>query len=134
MKIQELLEAKKFKKHLKKHHDIEDKDEPVADADDDKTPLITMQLLKSLDVDGNYPVAFKDGKKFKLHLNDVKNFLQAYMMARPDDKEAMQDMASQSLEMFHKALSRYNVPPQKPASKIKGDRYMSHFRGDFDDK
>ena len=132
MKIQELLEAKKFKK-ANKHVDIDDTDEPAPDADQDKIPLVTMQMLKALDVDGNYPITFRDGKKAKLRTDDIKKFLMKYMSARPHDKESMQDMASNSLEGFHRALEKYEVQSE-PKHKIKGTRYMSHFKGDFDDK
>lgn len=133
MKIQELLEAKKFKKSHHKHVDFDDSDEPAPDADQDKIPLVTMQMLKALDVDGNYPITFKDGKKAKLKIEDIKKFLMKYMAARPNDKENMQDMASNSLEGFYRALDRYDVQ-KEPKHKIKGNRYMSHFAGDFDDK
>jgi hypothetical protein len=130
MRIQEILLEKKGKK---RHHADMDHEEPAPDADQDKVPLITMQLLKALDVDGNYPITFLDGKRHKLHLNDIKKFLMQYMSARPNDKDVMQNLASQSLSGFHKALSHF-ITSSEPKHKIKGDRYMSSFAGDFDDK
>lgn len=137
MLIQELLEAKKFKKHKhpKKHvkkddfDDIEDKPE---DAEQDKVPQLLIQLRKALDVNGNYPITFKDGNKAMLSLQQIMDFVKKYMVARPEDKESLQNKASNSLESFISVLKT----PEKPkfSQKIKGTRYMSHFKGDFDDK
>lgn len=129
MKIQEILEAKHFKKHT---DDFDDMDEPVPDADQDKIPHIFTQLRKAIDVDGNYAITFKDGKKAKLPMDAIVGFVQKYMKARPDEKESLQTQAGNSLEGFIAALKKEVKPEFK--QKIKGDRYMSHFKGDFDDK
>jgi len=138
MRIQEILLEKKHKKHRAKkhdvkHHDDAERDEVVPDAEEDKVPLITMQALKALDVQGNYPLTFKDGSKAKLGLQDIKLFLHHYMAAKPSDKELMQDIASQSPQSFYRAIARFSAPAAAP-QKIKGTRYMSHFSGDHDDK
>ena len=129
MKIQEILEAKKLPPKM---DDLDDTDEPAPDADQDKIPHILMQLRKALDVDGEYLITFKDGKKVKLPLETIVAFIQRYMKARPDEKELLQTQAGNSLEGFMAALKT----PEKPKldQKIKGSRYMSHFAGDFDDK
>ena len=72
MKIQEILEAKQLKKGM---DDFDDMDEPAADADQDKVPHIFMQLRKAVDVDGNYPITFKDGKKAKLPMDAIVGFI-----------------------------------------------------------
>lgn len=129
MKIQEILEAKALPKGM---DDFDDVEEPTADADQDKVPHILMQLRKAIDVDGEYPITFRDGKKTKLSMDQIANFVKKYMKARPDEKEALQSQASNSLEGFMAALKS----PEKPkvSHKIRGDRYMTSFAGDFDDK
>lgn len=137
MKIEEILlegRKKKHKKHqVKKHHDIDDEvDAPVADADQDTVPHILMQLRKAVDVDGDYPITFKDGKKAKLSMDHISDFVKKYMSAKPDEKEMLQTKASNSLEGFMDSLKTELKP--KHQHKIKGTRYMSSFAGDFDDK
>jgi hypothetical protein len=129
MKIQEILEAKQLKKGM---DDFDDVDEPAPDADQDKVPHILMQLRKAIDVDGNYPITFKDGKKAKLSMDQIAAFVKKYMGLNPQDKEALQTQASNSLEGFMAALKQEFKKPELP--KIKGSRYMSHFSGDHDDK
>ena len=129
MKIQEILEAKKLPKGI---DDLDDADEPAPDADQDKVPHILMQLRKAIDVDGNYPITFKDGKKAKLSLDHIGAFIKKYMVARPDEKESLQTQAGNSLEGFMAALKKEEKP--KFSHKIKGDRYMTTFAGDLDDK
>lgn len=128
MKIFEVIEAKKHKKV----DDLEDIIDKPEDPDSDKIPHILMQLRKALDVDGDYHITFKDGKKIKLPLEVVVSFIKKYMAARPEDKESLQSQAANSLEGFMAALSKEDKP--KFSQKIKGSRYMSHFAGDFDDK
>jgi hypothetical protein len=91
-----------------------------------------MQLRKAVDVDGNYPITFKDGKKAKLPMDAIVGFIQKYMKARPEEKESLQLQAGNSLEGFMAALKS----PEKPkvSQKIRGDRYMTSFAGDYDDK
>ena len=130
MKIQEVMEAKKL--IVKSVDDLDDVEEPAPDAEQDKIPHIFMQLRKAVDVDGNYPITFKDGKKAKLSMEQIGSFIKKYMKARPDEKESLQSQAANSLEGFMAALKA----PEKPkfSHKIKGDRYMSGFAGDYDDK
>ena len=129
MKIQEIMEAKKLTKGM---DDLDDRDEPAPDADQDKIPHILMQLRKALDVDGNYPIIFKDGKKAKLDMEKIIAFVQKYMKASPSEKESLQTQAGNSLEGFMAALKAEFKKPELP--KIKGSRYMTSFAGDFDDK
>ncbi|NDB82448.1 MAG: hypothetical protein EB127_06875 [Alphaproteobacteria bacterium] len=129
MKIFEVIEAKKV---LKSKDDLDDVMDKPEDPDADKIPHILMQLRKAIDVDGDYPITFKDGKKVKLPMDAIVGFIQKYMKARPDDKESLQSQASNSLEGFIAVLKSEEKP--RFQQKIKGDRYMSHFRGDFDEK
>lgn len=131
MRIHEILLEKKHKKLSQKHHDDE-VDSPPEDPEQDKIPHIVMQLKKAIDVEGDYPITFKDGKKVKLQLDNIKAFLQKYSKMKPDEREAMQSLAGKDLDGFHKALQMKASAPV--TSKIKGSRYMSHFSGDFDDK
>ena len=129
MKIQEILEAKKLAPGM---DDLDDVEEPAPDADQDKVPHILMQLRKAIDVDGNYPITFKDGKKAKLSLDQIGAFVKKYMTLSPQDKESLQTQAANSLEGFMAALKQDFKKPDLP--KIKGSRYMSSFAGDLDDK
>ena len=103
MKIQEILEAKKLPKGM---DDFDDVDEPAPDADQDKIPHILMQLRKAIDVDGNYPITFKDGKKAKLSMEHIAAFVKKYMGLNPQDKESLQTQAGNSLEGFMAALKK----------------------------
>ena len=141
MKIEEiLLEGRKKKLHKKdkmhkkqpKHVDLDDNDEPVVDADTDTIPHIMMQLRKAVDVDGDYPITFKNGSKVKLSMDHISDFVKKYMNAKPDEKEDLQNLASNSYEDFLKALKKPAKPEFK--HKIKGTRYMSSFAGDLDEK
>lgn len=126
MKIFEVMEVKKPVDDL---DDVIDKPE---DADQDKIPHILMQLRKALDVDGEYMITFKDGKKSKLPMDVIVAFVKKYMDSNPQDKEALQSQAANSLEGFMAALKKEIKKPALP--KIKGDRYMTGFAGDLDDK
>lgn len=135
MKISDiLLEAKKKKhKHMSKKHNVDmDTDDNVVDADLDSVPHIMMQLRKAVDVDGDYPITFQNGKKAKLSMDQITNFVTKYMFAKPDEKEQMQNMAASSIEGFMSALEKPSKP--KFSQKIKGTRYMTGFAGDQDEK
>ena len=129
MKIFEVIEAKKLHKADDDFDDVMDKPE---DPEADKVPHILMQLRKAIDVDGNYPITFKDGKKVKLSLDQIGAFVRKYMGLNPQDKESLQTQAGNSLEGFMAALKKDFKKPELP--KIKGSRYMTSFAGDFDDK
>lgn len=128
MKIFEVVEAKKSMAP----DDLDDVMDKPEDADQDKIPHILMQLRKALDVDGNYPITFKDGKKAKLSLDQIGAFVKKYMTLSPQDKESLQTQAANSLEGFMASLKQDFKKPELP--KIKGSRYMSSFAGDLDDK
>ena len=127
MKIFEVIEAKK-----RPADDWDDEDEPVQDADLDKIPNILIQMRKAVDVDGNYDFKFKDGSKHKLELEDIVTFVKKFMSAKPLEREKMQNQALDSLEGLMSVINAQEAP--KPDMKIRGDRYMSHFAGDLDDK
>jgi hypothetical protein len=54
------------------------------------------------------------------------------MTAKPQEKEMMQNQAIESLEGLMSVINA--EAPTKPDTKIKGDRYMSGFAGDYDDR
>lgn len=127
MKIFEIIEARKGP-----IDDFDDVEEPVQDADLDKIPNILIQMRKAFDVDGNYEFKFKDGTKHKLGMDDIVKFVKKNMAAKPAEREIMQIKGLESLEGL---MSVINAAEQsKPDFKIKGDRYVSHFAGDLDDK
>jgi hypothetical protein len=127
MKIFEVIEAKK-----RPMDDFEDDEAPVQDADLDKIPHILMQMRKAVDTDGNYEFKFKDGGKHKLELPDIVAFVKKYMTAKPQEKEMMQNKAIDSLEGLMSVIHAEEAP--KAGGSIKGDRYMSGFAGDYDDR
>jgi hypothetical protein len=122
MKISEIL----FEAKIEDLDDVMDKPE---DPDADKIPHILMQLRKAIDVDGNYPIMFKDGKKVKLNMDQIAGFIKKYLQSSPSEKEALQAQAANSLEGFMAALKKEFVKPNIP--KIKGSRYMSHFGDEY---
>jgi hypothetical protein len=88
--------------------DSEDEfEEPAGDAESDSFPHILMQLKKAVDVDGNYPVKFKDGTEHKLDLDDIISFVEMYMEVKPDAKELMQTAGAKSKENFDKIVEFY---------------------------
>ena len=127
MKIFEVIEAKK-----RPIDDFDDVDEPVQDADLDKIPNILIQMRKAVDVDGNYEFKFKDGSKHMLDMADIVTFVKKNMAAKPQEREIMQNKGLESLEGLMSVVNATEV--SKPDMRIKGDRYMSHFSGDLDDK
>ena len=127
MKIFEVIEARKGPVD-----DFDDEDAPVQDADLDKIPNILIQMRKAVDVDGNYEFKFKDGTKHKLDMEDIVKFVRKNMAAKPAEREIMQNKGVESLEGLMSVINAQDAP--KPDMKIKGDRYMSHFSGDLDDK
>jgi hypothetical protein len=101
MKINEIL------KEAKMDPDFDDADEMPADPDKDKIPHLVMQLRKALDVEGNYPVLFRDNSKVKIPLPMIIQFLKLYMKLKPLDREKLQDVASNSKEDFVKSLKMF---------------------------
>jgi len=127
MKIFEVIEARKGPVD-----DFDDDEAPVQDADLDKIPNILIQMRKAVDVDGNYEFKFKDGTKHKLDMEDIVKFVRKNMAAKPAEREVMQNKGLESLEGLMSVINAAEQP--KPDFKIKGDRYVSHFAGDLDDK
>ena len=127
MKIFEVIEARKGPVD-----DFDDDEAPVQDADLDKIPNILIQMRKAVDVDGNYEFKFKDGTKHKLDMEDIVKFVRKNMVAKPAEREVMQSKGLESLEGLMSVINATEQP--KPDMRIKGDRYMSHFSGDLDDK
>ena len=122
MKIKEILFEAKM-------NDLDDVIDKPEDPEADKIPHILMQLRKALDVDGNYPILFKDGKKAKLSMDQIAGFIKKYMQSSPSEKEALQTQAANSIEGFIAASKKEFVKPNIP--KIKGSRYMSSFGDEY---
>jgi hypothetical protein len=85
--------------------DFDDEDEKAEDPDKDKVPHILMQLRKAKDVDGDYPIKFRDGTKHIVSLSNIDDFIEMYMVLRPLDREKLQDVAIMSKQQFDKILS-----------------------------
>ena len=64
-----------------------------------------MQLRKAKDVDGDYPIKFRDGTKHIVSLSNIDAFIEMYMALRPLDREKLQDVAIMSKQQFDKILS-----------------------------
>ena len=97
------------KKYVSPLDDLDDTEDSIEDPESDKVPHLVMQLRKALDVEGNYPIMFKDGKKQKISMEEITSFLYKYLSTKPGDREAMQSAASGSYEGFKKA-SGMDVP------------------------
>lgn len=124
MKIFEVIKSKNLgssraEKSVDK--DWED-DDQEQDADQDEVPNIIQQLRKAIDVDGNYAITFKDGKKTKLSMDEITSFVKKYMTAKPSEKEELQNQAIQSIDGFKQALAKEIKKPQQ--HKIKGNNYF----------
>lgn len=121
MKIFEVIEAKKHP--IDNLDDVDD--DPEQDADFDDVPNIIQQVRKALDVDGNYPITFKDGTKTKLSMDEIASFVKKYMTAKPSEKEELQSQAIQSLNGFKQTLAKEFHRPVFPKSK--GGDHMRYF-------
>jgi hypothetical protein len=88
-------------------NDFDDEVEVVADPDSDKIPNLVMQFRKAIDVDGNHSIIFKDGKKAKLPVATMVNFLEKYAQLKPADRELMQDVAIQSLDKLKEIVMTF---------------------------
>lgn len=92
--------------------DLEDIENDEDDTEDD-VPNILMQLRKAIDVDGKYPITFKDGDKVELSMDQISEFVQKYMHAKPATKEKMQEKAIKSLVDFLDSLKMDSDKPDK---------------------
>jgi predicted nicotinamide N-methyase len=93
MRCNEIFESQSF----------DDEDE-VNSPDREKVPHILIQLKKALDVNGNKPIVFKDGSREKIALKDIQKFVKIYSSLKPDAREKMQAMATDSKDMFYKVI------------------------------
>lgn len=84
--------------------DFDDEEDKPEDPDKDKVQHIVMQARKAYDVEGNYPIQFKDGSKTKLPLPMIVRFLKMYNMMKSNDKEVFQAKAAQSPKDFQMAV------------------------------
>jgi len=89
--------------------EFDDEDERPEDPDKDKVQHIVMQARKAYDVEGNYPIQFKDGSKTKIPLPMIVKFLKMYNMMKSNDKEVLQAKAAQSPKDFQMAIMGENV-------------------------
>jgi hypothetical protein len=81
--------------------------EDIDPADTDKVPNLVYQIMKSLDTDGNKPIIFNDGTKETIPMNMLLSFAKRYMSLKPNDREELQNIASQSKEAFIKSLKDF---------------------------
>jgi hypothetical protein len=100
MKINDLLNESA-------HDDWDDKDEVVADPDQDKIPHLMTQLAKAIDVRGDYTITFKNGDKVKLPMSDLVAFTRTYMALKPAQKEDMQALAADSKDAFYATHKKF---------------------------
>jgi hypothetical protein len=110
MKITELL--------TESHYDDWDKEEEElpGDPDQDKVPNLIIQFKKSMDVDGRYPIVFRDGSKVKIPTQVMVDFLNKYDDLKPMDRESMQNLAAQSVDKFKEVLATFKG--EKPERSI----------------
>ena len=109
MKITELLNES--------FNDDWDKEEELpGDPDQDKVPNLIIQFKKSLDVDGRYPIVFRDGRKVNIPTQIMVDFLNKYDDLKPMDRESMQNLAAQSVDKFKEVLATFKG--EKPERSI----------------
>lgn len=84
-------------------------DEAPEDPDKDKVPHILMQLKKAIDVEGNYPIRFRDGSEHKLPTEDIVSFIEMYFDAMPEAKDKMQELGAESKENFDQIVKFFNA-------------------------
>lgn len=113
--IEFLVEKKKAKVIKKSFNDFDDHEESHEDPEADSVPHIIMQLRKALDVDGDYPIKFQDGKKHKIPKEVTRKFVAKYLSLKPLDREEMQNMAVKDLDGFKKALHQHYSPLSEPS-------------------
>ncbi len=80
---------------------LDDDDEArPEDPDKDKMPHIVMQARKAVDVDGKFPIVFRDGSKTRIPLPVLQQFLAMYNVMKSNDKEVFQNMVSGNAKDF----------------------------------
>lgn len=84
--------------------DLDDEEEIVDDPDSDRIPHLVMQFKKAIDNGGKSPIIFKDGDKVSIPLKLVVDFVNAYMMLKPYEREEFQKEASENRQAFVQAL------------------------------
>ena len=77
-------------------------------ATGEDSPNITVQFKKSMDVAGNYPIIFKNGKKEMVPVSDMVTYLNHYDELKPFEREEIQRVAGQSLEKFNEIIEKIN--------------------------
>ena len=88
----------------------------INDADNDRIPVLPMQLRKSIDVGGNREIIFQNGDKVKIPLRTIEMFFDTYMSLKPIHREEMQAQASQSSRGFADAIIDFSAKEKMPRS------------------
>jgi hypothetical protein len=109
MKINELLNESRY-------DDWDQEEEQPGDPDQDKVPNLVLQFKKSMDVDGRYPIVFRDGTKINIPTYVMAEFLNKYDDLKPMDREKMQNLAAQSVDKFKEVLKTFKG--QRPEKSI----------------
>ncbi len=109
MKINELLNESRY-------DDWDQEEEAPGDPDQDKVPNLVVQFKKSMDVDGRYPIVFRDGTKINIPTGVMVDFLNKYDQLKPMDRETMQNIAAQSVDKFKEVLATFKG--QRPEKSI----------------
>ena len=109
MKINELLNESRY-------DDWDKEEELPGDPDQDKVPNLIIQFKKSMDVDGRYPIVFRDGSKVNVPVQVMVDFLNKYDDLKPMDREKIQNMAAQSVDKFKEVLATFKG--QRPEKSI----------------
>jgi hypothetical protein len=109
MKITELLAESRY-------DDWDKEEELPGDPDQDKVPNLIIQFKKSMDVDGRYPIVFRDGSKVNIPTGIMVDFLNKYDDLKPMDRESMQNLAAQSVDKFKEVLATFKG--EKPERSI----------------
>jgi nicotinic acid mononucleotide adenylyltransferase len=102
-----------------------------ARGDDDREAdkNIIVQLRKAVDLKGDHPIVFDDGRKVKVKAGDAAKVLQAFnKIPKPIDKAKFQQHISKSHSNMKQVLSAgvYDIPPAR-ASYISSEKINEMF-------
>jgi hypothetical protein len=88
----------------------------IIDADDDRIPILPMQLRKSIDAGGSNEIIFENGERVRIPLRTIYMFFDIYSKLKPIDREEMQAQAARSSLGFSNALITYMSKEKMPRS------------------
>lgn len=98
--MKKLLESLTTIESMDDSWDSDESLDKPEDPEKDKYPNLLMQMKKSMDVDGNYAIKFKDGTSHKLAIDDIVTFVDYSMNLMPEDTAKIISQGAESKEYF----------------------------------